>query len=120
MAKPTFIIKENSQKVKNHFRKVLTRDILKDICFRITGETEFICRFKDNAYSDKYFAAKKTNEGRLAILKYSGKTAYIFISLPDPKDVKKSGRNSWVESVGVLYNKYFLDDDTNKEYITIF
>ncbi|RGH40375.1 Uncharacterised protein [uncultured Clostridium sp.] len=115
MAKPTFIIKENSQKVKNHFRKVLTRDILKDICFRITGETEFICRFKDNAYSDKYFAAKKTNEGRLAILKYSGKTAYIFISLPDPKDVKKSGRNSWVESVGVLYNKYFLDDDTNKE-----
>ena len=71
MAKPTFIIKENSQKVKNHFRKVLTRDILKDICFRITGETEFICRFKDNAYSDKYFAAKKTNEGRLAILKYS-------------------------------------------------
>ena len=58
MAKPTFIIKENSQKVKNHFRKVLTRDILKDICFRITGETEFICRFKDNAYSDKYLQLK--------------------------------------------------------------
>jgi len=39
MVKPTYIIKENSQKVKNHFRKVLTRDILKDICFRITDET---------------------------------------------------------------------------------
>ena len=115
MAKPIFIIKENSQKIKNHFRKVLTRDILKDICFRITGETEFICRFKDNAYSDKYFAAKKANEGRLVILKYLDKTAYIFVSLPDPQDVKKSGRNSWVESVGVLYNKYFIDDDTNKE-----
>lgn len=112
MSKPVFIIKKNSQKIKNHFRKILTRDMFSEICEYITGEKEYICRFKDNSYGDEYFSQGRWNEGRMLILKYNGMVSYIALSMPD-NDGKKGGRNSAVESVGVLYNKFFSDKNPN-------
>lgn len=112
ISKPVFIIKKNTQKIKGHFETVLTRDVLKDICIKVTGKSDFIYQFKENDYGDNYYTAGRWNEGRLVILKYDDKVAYITISNSDPKT---SGRNSSVESVGVLYNKYVLDANENKE-----
>lgn len=119
MGKPVFLIKKNSQKIQDHFKKILTRDMLTEICVCITGKRDFICRFKDNAYGDEYFTEGKWNEGRLLILKYDNSVAYIALSMPDI-DKKKGGRNSAVESVGVLYNKFYFDRNPNKKLFYYF
>ena len=114
MSKPIFIIKKNSQKIQNHFKNILTREMFDEICEYITGTKDYICSFKDNSYGDEYFVQGRRNEGRMLILKYNGIVSYIALSMPD-NDGKKGGRNSAVESVGVLYNKFYADNNPNKK-----
>ncbi len=118
--KPIFIIKENAQKTKGHFRSVLNRTVLRDICKRVTGRSDFICRFKLNDYGDKYYEKGKWNVGRLIILKWDNNVAYITLSMPDCEDSSKTGRNSAIESVGVLYNRFYMDKDENKKLFYYF
>lgn len=118
--KPIFIIKENAQKTKGHFRNILSREVLKDICIKVTGRSDFICYFKSNNYGDKYFDKGKWNVGRMAILKYDNNIAYIALSMPDCEDSSKTGRNSAIESVGVLYNRFYMDKDDKKKLFYYF
>ena len=48
---PHFVIKENLQKSKNtgvYFSDVVTPDILRDVCWVITGQTNFTYQYVDN------------------------------------------------------------------------
>ena len=60
MEKPHFIIKNKFQKRSELYSDILTTDILKDVCERVTGCRKYTYEFDDTGY----------NEGRLAIIKY--------------------------------------------------
>ena len=69
MKKPHFDIANKSQQYNSGrggflYQDILSTDILNDICKRITGVNKYTCSFNDII-----------NEGRLAILKYEGKTS---------------------------------------------
>lgn len=57
----------NTQKITNGFRSILTPNILRDICLRLTGQTQYVV----NELSDTY------NKGRMITLEYGGMTHYI-------------------------------------------
>ena len=58
---------------------ILTDQVLKDVCNRITGQQDFTVDFVGNDYEDDCLE-KSYNKGRLAILKYDGKIAFISFS----------------------------------------
>lgn len=110
--KPHFIIKENLQKSKItgiYFSDIVTPDILKDICYRITGEISFTYQYVDNEYSDM-FLEKSYNKGRMAILQYNDIVSYITFS-----EVDIVGRNSSVQSVPTAFNLYFKNPYPKKQ-----
>lgn len=109
---PHFIIKKNLQKSKQtgiFFSDVITDDILKDVCFRITGQEEFTCDLVDNDYQDNYLT-NTYNKGRIAIMHYDN-TAY-FISFSE-KEI--GGRNSSVQSVPTAFNIFYSNTNPNKK-----
>ena len=107
-----FIIKRNLQKSKQtglYMSDILTEDILKDICIRITGQEKYTVRFVDNRYQDGCLP-KSYNKGRLAIFKYGHKTAFISFS-----EVDVGGRNSAVQSVGSAFNIFYQSRVSDKK-----
>ncbi len=109
--KPHFIIKDNLQKSKKtgkYFKDFVTIDVLRDVCFRITGMNDFSYDYVDNNYCDE-FISSTYNKGRLAILKYKGQVMYISFS---EKDI--TGRNSSVQSVPTAFNMFYLNTYKNK------
>ena len=95
---PHFVIKANLQKSKNtgvYFGDVVTPTILRDVCFRITGQTTFTYEYVDNDYEDM-FLEKSYNKGRLAIMQYEDVASYISFS-----ELEIGGRNSSVQSVPI-------------------
>lgn len=108
---PHFIIKENLQKSKTtgvYFRDVVTPDVLKDVCIRITGQDNFTFEYVDNDYQDA-FLDKSYNKGRMAIMQYKDSVSYISFS-----EVEIGGRNSSVQSVPTAFNMYFINPYPNK------
>lgn len=104
--KPHFTIKKNLQKSKQtgiYFSDVVTVDVLRDVCQRITGKTSFTYAYVDNDYQDE-FLETGYNKGRLAILQYLDEVSYITFS---EKEV--GGRNSSVQSVPTAFNIYFMN-----------
>ena len=66
--KPHFIIKANLQKTKKtgkSFKDVITEDIMKDVCQKITGLSEYTFEFVDNKYKDDFLPGTY-NKGRIA------------------------------------------------------
>lgn len=109
--KPHFIIKNNLQKSKKtgkYFKDFVTIDVLKDVCFRITGINDFSYDYVDNNYCDE-FISSTYNKVRLAILKYKDQVMYISFS---EKDI--TGRNSSVQSVPTAFNMFYLNKYKNK------
>lgn len=103
-SEPHFIIKANLQKSKQtgvRFSDQLSESILCDVCERITGQRDFTYDYVDNAYSDE-FLGSTYNMGRLALLHYKGRVAYISFSEPTV-----GGRNSAVQSVPTAFNLYY-------------
>lgn len=101
---PHFVIKANLQKSKNtgvYFSDVVTPTILRDVCFRITGQTAFTYEYVDNDYEDM-FLEKSYNKGRLAIMQYEDVASYISFS-----ELEIGGRNSSVQSVPTAFNLYY-------------
>ena len=101
---PHFIIKKNLQKSKNtgvYFSDIVTLEVLKDICFRITGQINFTYTYVDDDYSDM-FLEKGYNKGRMALMFYQDIVNYISFS-----EKKIVGRNSSVQSVPTAYNIFF-------------
>ncbi|MDR0644691.1 MAG: hypothetical protein LBG05_07265 [Treponema sp.] len=70
--KPLITIKNNAQKGGYTFSDILTKDILLDVCARITGQEEYTVSFDGTGY----------NKGRLALIEYAGKTTYVSFSEP--------------------------------------
>lgn len=76
---PHFIIKENLQKSKNtgiFFSDVVTPEVLRDVCLRITGQTKFTYEYVDNEYCDM-FLGKSYNKGRMAVMQHKDIVSYI-------------------------------------------
>ena len=83
MAKPHFTIKNKFQKRSELYEDILTRNILRDVCRRITGQTTYTVDFDDTGY----------NKGRLATLEYRGRINYISFS-----EFEIASRNSFFQS----------------------
>ena len=101
---PHFVIKANLQKSKTtgvYFSDVVTPEVLRDVCYRITGQTEFTYMYVNNDYQDM-FLDKTYNKGRLAIMQYKDVVSYISFS-----EMEIGGRNSSVQSVPTAYNLYY-------------
>ena len=102
---PHFVIKNNFQKRSKHYSDILTEDILKDVCRKLTGSDIYKVEFDNVGY----------NIGRLALLKYNNSTSYISFSEPDP-----DGRNSSFQSVTSALSRYILDTNKNKKIFFYF
>ncbi len=115
--KPHFIIKKNLQKSIStgvYFSDVITKEVLDDVCIRITGEHEYTVEFVNNSYQDA-FLTNTYNKGRLAILHYNGFANYISFS---EKEVH--GRNSSVQSVPTAFNMYYTNPYAKKRLFYYF
>lgn len=100
MKKPHFIIKNKPQKRGYLYSDILIPKILKDVCKRVTGCTEYTYEFDDTGY----------NKGRLAIIEYRGTTTYISFS----ETGKIKGRNYFFQSLTTALIRYYSDIRTNK------
>lgn len=108
---PHFIIKGNLQKSKNtgiYFSDVVTPDILKNVCWLITGQTDFTYQYVDNNYHDD-FLKTSYNKGRIAIMQYKDVVSYISFS-----ELEIRGRNSSVQSVSTAFNMYYNNPYSRK------
>lgn len=114
---PHFVVKNELQKSNqtgNYFSDAVTVDVLKDVCYRITGNTNFTYEYVDNNYQDE-FLDPTYNKGRMAILKYNDYVHYISFS---EKDI--GGRNSSVQSVPTAFNMYYTNPYPKKRLFYYF
>ena len=105
MKKPHFIIKNKFQKRSELYSDILTTDILKDVCERVTGCRKYTCEFDDTGY----------NEGRLAIIKYKGRINFISFS-----ENRVEGRNSSFQSFPTALVRYHQEKNINKKIFFYF
>lgn len=101
---PHFVIKVNLQKSKStgiYFKDIVTPEVLSDVCYRITGQTDFTYEYVDNEYQDM-FLEKSYNKGRIAVMQYKDVVSYISFS-----ELEIGGRNSSVQSVPTAFNLYY-------------
>lgn len=115
--KPHFVIKANLQKSKNtgvYFSDVVTTEVLRDVCMRITGQNEFTHEYVDNDYQDM-FLEKSYNKGRMAIMHYRDVVSYISFS-----ELEIGGRNSSVQSVPTAFNLFYSNPYPNKRLFYYF
>jgi hypothetical protein len=99
MAKPHFIIKNKFQKRSELYEDILTRKILRDVCHKLTGKTDYTVDFDDTGY----------NKGRLATLEYRGRINYISFS-----EFEIASRNSFFQSFPSALVKYYQENNPNK------
>ncbi len=94
--KPTFTIKRKGAQDERSvpFDKILTPEILEDICFRLTQQREYTLKW-----------VEERNKGRLVILETDNEKYYITLSTHG--DVVS--RNAYFQSVPTAFSKY-LDD----------
>ncbi|PNC24422.1 HNH endonuclease [Akkermansia muciniphila] len=90
----------NTQKIPAGFRHVLTSDILRDICVRITGQTDYIVEELTDTY----------NKGRLLTVQHNGIIHYVTLS-----ENRIEGRNSSLQSVPTAINIFYSDPNSNKQ-----
>ena len=95
-----FLIKNHFQKKDDLYEDLLTEDILADITFKLTGETEYTVEFDNTGY----------NIGRMAILEYEGTKYYVSFS-----EVEIRSRNSSFQSFPSALARYILEESENKE-----
>jgi len=98
MTKPHFQIKDRFQKRSSLYRDILNEDILRDICLRLTGCTEYTCSFDD-----------EVNVGRLAILRYNNFVNYISFS-----ESEILSRNSFFQSFPSALIKFHQEKSKSK------
>lgn len=97
---PVFKYYIHAQKQRDYFARILTQDILEDICMRITGHKTFLVHEMSEGY----------NKGRLLILEYCGVKNYITLSEQTIK-----GRNSSMQSVPTAMNIFYSDTNSQKQ-----
>lgn len=114
---PHFVVKKNLQKSGTrgiYFSDVVTEEVLRDVCLKITGQMEFTCEYVDNSYHDPFLDATY-NKGRLAILHVEDTVCYISFS-----EREIGGRNYSVQSVPTAFNLFYLNPYPNKRLFYYF
>jgi len=89
----------DAQKTPGLFDRILTNEVLLDICLRVTGQSRFRV-VKDNS---------TYNRGRLLILEYEGVVNYVSLS-----EASIEGRNSSLQSVPTAINMFYADQRSYK------
>lgn len=89
----------DAQKTPGLYDRILTREILKDICVRITGQEDF-CVVRDTS---------TYNKGRLITVEYGNVKSFVSVS-----EVSVEGRNQSVQSIPTAINLYHVDSNPNK------
>lgn len=109
MAKPHFIINNIFQKLSKkkgiYYKNILPKKILKDVCERITGRTDYSVQFVDDV-----------NDGRLATLEY--KDTINYISFSESNTVQ--GRNYFFQSFPTALVKFHQEANHNKKIFFYF
>lgn len=90
----------NTQKIPNGFSRVLTSHILRDICVRITGKTDYVIDVLNDTY----------NRGRLLTIQYNGIVHYVTLS-----ESRIDGRNSSLQSVPTALNVFYSETNPKKK-----
>lgn len=96
----TITYRPDAQKTPGLFDELLTREILGDICLRVTGQ----CKFRIEKDWSTY------NRGRLLTVEYDGFVYYVSLS-----EESIEGRNSSLQSVPTAINKFYADTRKNKQ-----
>ena len=89
----------NAQKTPGLFDRLLTREVLTDICHLVTGQNRFRVVKDYSTY----------NKGRLLLVEYNDMLNYVSLSEDSIR-----GRNSSLQSVPTAINMYYADLRTNK------
>lgn len=89
----------NAQKTPGLFDRLLTREVLTDICHLVTGQNRFRVVKDHSTY----------NKGRLVFVEYNGILNYVSLSEDSIR-----GRNSSLQSVPTAINMFYADQRTNK------
>lgn len=89
----------DAQKTPGLFDRILTREVLTDICQLVTGQ-KFYRIVKDRS---------TYNRGRLLFIEYNGIVNYVSLS-----ETSIEGRNSSLQSVPTAINLYYADSRLNK------
>lgn len=89
----------DAQKTPGLFDRLLTNEVLLDICLRVTGQSRFRVVKNRSTY----------NRGRLVFLEYGGIVNYISLS-----GANIGGRNSSLQSVPTAINMFYADQRQNK------
>lgn len=96
---PCFTIKNHFQKRAELYQDIITKDILTDICQKLTGQTGYTVSFDNDGY----------NVGRLALLEFNDKRYYISFS-----ELEIQSRNSSFQSFPSALLRYYLDENRDK------
>lgn len=89
----------DAQKTPGLYDRILTKEILRDICIRVTGQDDFSAVRDTSTY----------NKGRLITIEYRGIKSFISLS-----EVSVEGRNQSVQSIPTAINLYYADNNPNK------
>ncbi len=89
----------NAQKTPGLYNRILTEEILRDICVRVTGQDDFSVVRDTSTY----------NRGRLITVEYGGIKNFVSLS-----EVLVEGRNQSVQSIPTAINLYYADNSPNK------
>ena len=99
MPQAIFTYRPNAQKTYGLFDEILTPEVLRDICHRITGQNQYQVVRDTSTY----------NKGRLLLLEWQGTRNYISLS-----ETEIAGRNSSLQSVPTAINIFYADPSANK------
>lgn len=105
MPTPHFTIKNKFQKRSELYEDILTADILRDVCRRLTGRRAFTVTFDNTGY----------NIGRLATLEYNGVINYVSFS-----EFEIGSRNSFFQSFPSALVKYHQEANPQKKIFFYF
>lgn len=89
----------NAQKTPGFYDRILKKEILRDICSRVTGQDDFSVIYDTSTY----------NKGRLITIEYEGIKSFVSLS-----EVSVEGRNQSVQSIPTAINLYYADNNPNK------
>lgn len=96
----TITYRPNAQKTPGLFDVILTKDVLTDICQRVTGQRNYRVVKDLSTY----------NKGRLVYVEYNDIINYVSLS-----EISIEGRNSSLQSVPTAINLYYADKRPNKQ-----
>lgn len=95
----TITYRPDAQKTLGLFDRILTREVLMNICLLVTGQNQYRVIKDHSTY----------NKGRLLFIEYGDNVTYVSLS-----EASIEGRNSSLQSVPTAINLFYADQHLNK------